>query len=160
MKDATMPSMNAQASMPELLKTVSEQGGSDLHLKAGRPPVMRLRGDLVPIAAHGAMGAEDVERLIGSVINADQRARLKAERELDFSFAIEGVARFRGNAFFQMGTPGAAFRLIPAKVPTLDELALPDVLKELSTKKKGLFLVTGPNGAGKTTALRAVIAEI
>src|SRR5438477_5135241 len=144
-------------SLPDLLKSLYEQGGRDLHLKIGRPPMMRVRGDLTPIAAHPAMGVEDVERLIGSVISADQRAKLDAERELDFSFAIPGLARFRGNAFFQMGVPGVALRLIPAKVPTLEELGLPEVLKELSLRKQGLFLVTGPTGSGKTTTLAAII---
>jgi twitching motility protein PilT len=146
--------------LAELLKTVHEQGGSDLHLKVGRPPMMRLRGDLVPIAANTAMRTEDVERLIYGVINADQRAKLHAERELDFSFAVAGVARFRGNAFFQMGVPSAAFRLIPAKVPTLEELGLPEVLKELCLRRQGLFLVTGPTGSGKTTTLAAIIDHI
>ena len=147
-------------SMPELLKTVHAQGGSDLHLKVGRPPMMRLRGDLAPIAATPVMGTEDVERLIFSVINADQRTKLNADRELDFSFGIPGLARFRGSAFFQMGVCGAVFRLIPATIPTLEELGLPEVLKELSLKKQGLFLVTGPTGSGKTTTLAAVIDHI
>jgi twitching motility protein PilT len=147
-------------SMPELLKTLHDQGGSDLHLKVGRPPMMRLRGDLVPLAAQPVMGTEDVERLIYGVINEDQRAKLNAEKELDFSFAIPGLARFRGNAFFQMGVRGAVFRLIPAKIPTLEELGLPEVLKELSLKKQGLFLVTGPTGSGKTTTLAAIIDHI
>ena len=80
-------------SMPQLLKTLQEQGGSDLHLKAGRPPMMRLRGDLLPMAGHAVLGPEDVERLVDGVINADQHNRLHAERELDFSFAIPGVAQ-------------------------------------------------------------------
>ena len=147
-------------SMPELLKTLHVQGASDLHLKVGRPPMMRLRGDLVPMAANAVMGTEDVERLIHGVMNADQRAKLNAERELDFSFAIEGLARFRGSAFFRMGVRGAVFRLIPAKVPTLEELGLPEVLKELSLKRQGLFLVTGPTGSGKTTTLAAIIDHI
>jgi twitching motility protein PilT len=147
-------------SITELLKTLYAQGGSDLHLKVGRPPMMRLRGDLVPIAANPVMGTEDVERLIFGVINADQRAKLDAERELDFSFGITGLARFRGSAFFQMGVRGAVFRLIPAQIPTLDELGLPDVLKELSLKKQGLFLVTGPTGSGKTTTLASIIDHI
>jgi twitching motility protein PilT len=147
-------------SMPELLKTLHEQGGSDLHLKVGRPPIMRVRGDLLPMPAHAVMVAEDVERLIDSVMNADQRARLNAERELDFSFVIPGLARFRGNIFFRMGIRGAVFRLIPAKVPTLGELGLPEVLGELALKKQGLFLVTGPTGSGKTTTLAAIIDHI
>jgi twitching motility protein PilT len=147
-------------SMPELLKTLHEQGGSDLHLKVGRPPLMRVRGDLVPMPAHAAVGADDVERLIDSVMNADQRARLRAERELDFSFAIPGVARFRGNVFFRMGIRGAVFRLIPAEVPTPEELGLPEVLKELALRKQGLFLVTGPTGSGKSTTLAAIIDHI
>ena len=151
---------HGSTSMPELLKTLHEQGGSDLHLKVGRSPMMRLRGDLVPIAASAVLGIDDVERLIHGVTNDDQRAKLDAERELDFSFAIPGVARFRGNAFFQMGAPAAAFRLIPAKVPTLEELGLPEVLKDLSLKKQGLFLVTGPTGSGKTTTLAAIIDHI
>jgi twitching motility protein PilT len=94
------------------------------------------------------------------VLNADQRAKLNAERELDFSFGIAGLSRFRGNAFFQMGVRGAVFRLIPAKIPTLEELGLPEVLKELSLKKQGLFLVTGPTGSGKTTTLAAILDHI
>ena len=147
-------------SLRDLLKTLHEQDGSDLHLKVGRPPVMRVRGDLVPMAAQPVMGTEDVERLIHGVINEDQRARLNAERELDFAFSIAGVARFRGNVFFQMSVLGAAFRLIPAKVPTLEELRLPEVLKDLSLKKQGFFLVTGPTGSGKTTTIAAIIDHI
>ena len=147
-------------SMPELLHSLYEQGASDLHLKVGRPPMMRRRGDLMPVEGNKVMDAEDVEKLIHGVINADQRAKLEAERELDFSFSIRGLARFRGNAFFQMGVPGAVLRLIPARIPTLEELGLPEVLKELALKKQGLFLVTGPTGSGKTTTLAAIIDHI
>jgi len=147
-------------SLPDLLHTLYEQGGSDLHLKVGRPPMMRLRGDLEPMTAHAVLAAEDVERLIHGVINADQRAKLETQRDLDFSFALPGVARFRGNAFFQMGVRGAVFRLIPANVPTLGDLGLPEVLKDLSLRKQGLFLVTGPTGSGKTTTLAAIIDHI
>jgi twitching motility protein PilT len=151
---------DALMSMSDLLKTLHSHGGSDLHLKVGRPPMMRLRGDLVPIKATPVMGSEDVERLLFSVINADQRAKLSAEKELDFSFGIAGLARFRGNAFFHMGVRGAVFRLIPDKVPTLEELGLPEVLEELALRKQGLFLVTGPTGSGKTTTLAAIIDHI
>jgi len=151
---------NGSTSITDLLRTLHEQGGSDLHLKVGRPPMMRLRGDLAPLAESPVLTAEDVERLMSGVISADQRTRLHADKELDFSFSIAGIARFRGNAFFQRGVPGVVFRLIPAKIPTLDDLGLPEVLKELSLKKQGLFLVTGPTGSGKTTTLSAIIDHI
>ena len=147
-------------SMPELLQALYEQGASDLHLKVGRPPMMRRRGDLMPVEGNKVMDAEDVGKLIHGVINTDQRAKLEAERELDFSFSIAGLARFRANAFFQKGLPGAVLRLIPALIPTPEELGLPEVIKELSLKKQGLFLVTGPTGSGKTTTLAAIIDHI
>ena len=147
-------------SMPELLQALYEKGASDLHLKVGRPPMMRRQGDLVPVEGNRVMDAADVEKLIHGVINTDQRAKLEAERELDFSFSIAGLARFRANAFFQKGLPGAVLRLIPALIPTPEELGLPEVIKELSLKKQGLFLVTGPTGSGKTTTLAAIIDHI
>ena len=147
-------------SMPELLQALYEKGASDLHLKVGRPPMMRRQGDLGPVEGNRVMEAADVEKLIHGVINTDQRARLEAERELDFSFSIAGLARFRANAFFQKGLPGAVLRLIPALIPTPEELGLPEVIKELSLKKQGLFLVTGPTGSGKTTTLAAIIDHI
>jgi len=151
---------SGSTSITDLLRTLHEQGGSDLHLKVGRPPMMRLRGDLAPLAESPVLTAEDVERLMSGVIDADQRTRLHADKELDFSFSVAGIARFRGNAFFQRGVPGVVFRLIPAKIPTLDDLGLPEVLKELSLKRQGLFLVTGPTGSGKTTTLAAIIDHI
>ena len=147
-------------SMPELLQALYEKGASDLHLKVGRPPMMRRQGDLGPVEGNRVMEAADVEKLIHGVINTDQRAKLEAERELDFSFSIAGLARFRANAFFQKGLPGAVLRLIPALIPTPEALGLPEVIKELSLKKQGLFLVTGPTGSGKTTTLAAIIDHI
>ncbi|MBI4395551.1 MAG: type IV pilus twitching motility protein PilT, partial [Elusimicrobia bacterium] len=144
----------------DLLKIVFEKNGSDLHLKAGRPPMMRQRGDLVPIEGQKVLEIQDIQTLIYSVLHSDQKSRLEEEKELDFSFFVTGMARFRGNAFFQKGTLGAAFRLIPAQVPSLDDLGLPVVLKELVTRKQGLFLVTGPTGAGKSTTLAALLDHI
>jgi twitching motility protein PilT len=142
------------------LKVVYEKGASDLHLKAGRPPMMRLRGDLVPIDGAPVLESEDTQKLIYSVTSAQQQKRLEEEKELDFSFMVRGMARFRGNAFYQKGALGAVFRLIPAKIPTVDDLGLPAVLKELVGKKQGLFLVTGPTGSGKSTTLAALIDHI
>jgi twitching motility protein PilT len=146
--------------LPALLQALYDKGASDLHVKVGRPPMMRLRGDLIPFEGHSVMGAGDVENLIYSVIDADQRSTLEREKELDFSVAVQGVGRFRGNAFFQRGLHGAVLRLIPAKIPTLDDLGAPAILKELCLKKQGLFLVTGPAGSGKTTTLAAIIDHI
>lgn len=145
------------AGIEELLKTIYEKGASDLHLKVGRPPMMRLRGDLVPFESVAALTPQDTQRYIFSVISSEQQKRLEEEKELDFSFFVRGMARFRGNAFFQKGVLGAVFRIIPAKIPTLEELGLPEVLKELANRKQGLFLVTGPTGSGKSTTLAALI---
>ncbi|HRY30490.1 MAG TPA: ATPase, T2SS/T4P/T4SS family, partial [Elusimicrobiota bacterium] len=147
-------------SIETFLKTLYEKGASDLHLKAGRPAMMRLRGDLLPMENVPALQSEDVQKLIYSVISAEQQKRLEEDKELDFSFNVRGMARFRGNAFFQKGALGAVFRLIPAKIPTLDELGMPPVLKELVNRKQGLFLVTGPTGSGKSTTLAALIDQI
>lgn len=147
-------------SVEEFLRTIYEKGASDLHLKVGRPPLMRLRGDLISMEGLPALSPQDTQRYIYSVINSDQQKRLEEEKELDFSFFVRGMARFRGNAFFQKGVLGAVFRLIPAKIPTLEEMGMPDVLKELANKRQGLFLVTGPTGSGKTTTLAALIDYI
>ncbi len=152
-----MENVGGTASVEEFLRTIYEKGASDLHLKVGRPPLMRLRGDLVPMEGLPALSPQDTQRYIYSVINSDQQKRLEEEKELDFSFFVRGMARFRGNAFFQKGVLGAVFRLIPAKIPTLEEMGFPDVLKELANKRQGLFLVTGPTGSGKTTTLAALI---
>ena len=147
-------------SMPGLLRAIADKGASDLHLKVGRPPMMRLQGDLTPVDGRAALGPEAVEGLIASVIDADQRATLAREKELDFSFVLPGVGRIRGSAFSQRGLPGAVFRLIPARVPRLDDLGAPAILKDLALRPQGLFLVTGPTGSGKTTTLAAIIDHI
>ncbi|MGQ0645238.1 MAG: type IV pilus twitching motility protein PilT [Elusimicrobiota bacterium] len=145
------------AGLEDILKTIHEKGASDLHLKAGRPPMIRLSGDLTPLDGAPALSAEQVQTFVYSVITPNQQKRLEEEKELDFSFQVRGLARFRGNAFFQRGVVGAVFRLIPSVIPDFDSLGLPDVLKELVNKQQGLFLVTGPTGTGKTTTLAALI---
>ncbi len=144
-------------SIEDFLKAIYEQKASDLHLKSGRPPLMRLRGDLTPLPNAPSLSPADIQALIYSVISTEQQHRLEEEKELDFSFYLQGIARFRGNAFYQKGALGAVFRIIPAKIPTVEELGLPEVLKELANKKQGLFLVTGPTGSGKSTTLAALI---
>jgi len=151
---------DGSTTMFALLQTLAAKGASDLHLKVGRPPLMRIQGDLAPVDGRSTLGPEAVERLITSVIDADQRSTWTREKELDFSVVVPGVGRVRGNAFFQKGLPGAVFRLIPTKVPSLDDLGAPAVLKELALRPQGLFLVTGPTGSGKTTTLAAIIDHI
>jgi twitching motility protein PilT len=148
---------NGLMSLQELLQAVYSGGASDAHLKVGRPPMMRLNGDLVPLAGARALELEDVQKYIFALLNPAQKARLEAEREMDFSFQIRGMARFRGNAYYQKGYLGAAFRLIPAVVPTIEQLGLAEVLRELVLKNQGLFLVTGPTGSGKSTTLAALL---
>jgi twitching motility protein PilT len=148
------------ATIQALLQTVFSQGASDLHLKVGRPPLMRLKGDVVPMDGFGVLEAEDLAGYLKLVVNEKQWIQFQRNRELDFSFLLKGLARFRGNAFFQRGQMGAAFRLIPAKIPTLEELLLPPGLKDLVEREQGFFLVTGPTGSGKSTTLAALIDHI
>ena len=148
---------NGLMSLQEVLQAVYSGGASDVHLKVGRPPMMRVNGDLAPVAGNRALELEDVQKFVFALINPAQKARLESERELDFSFQVRGMARFRGNAYYQRGYMGAAFRLIPTVVPTLEQLGLAEVLKELVMKNQGLFLVTGPTGSGKSTTLAALI---
>lgn len=148
---------NGLMSIQELLQAVYTGGASDVHLKVGRPPMMRQNGDLVPVVGNRNMELEDIQKYIFALLTPAQKARLESDREMDFSFQIRGMARFRGNAFYQKGFLGAAFRLIPAIVPTIEQLGLTEVLKELVMKNQGLFLVTGPTGSGKSTTLAALI---
>jgi twitching motility protein PilT len=152
--------MPSNVSIQQLLQTVYQKGATDLHLKVGRPPLIRLHGDIIPVEGVNALEMEDVLQCVYAVINTNQRAMLERDRELDFSFFLRGIARFRGNAFFQKGMLGAVYRLIPAKVPTLDQLGLSPVMKELVTRRQGFFLVTGPTGSGKTTTLASLIDHI
>lgn len=147
-------------SIQQLLQAVHTQGGSDLHLKVGRPPLLRLQGELTPMAGESPLTLDEVLNHVYAVINTAQRTMLEKDRELDFSFYLRGVARFRGNAFFQKGALGAVFRMIPAKVPTIEDLGLSQVLKEIVSRRQGFFLVTGPTGSGKTTTLAAILDHI
>ncbi|HCJ65898.1 MAG TPA: type IV pili twitching motility protein PilT [Elusimicrobia bacterium] len=144
----------------EFLKELIEKKGSDLHLKVGLAPMLRLRGDLVPLEKD-KITSEDMEGLIHSLLTPKQKEKLENERELDFSFSTKTLpARFRANLFFQKGMLGAVFRVIPMKMPSLDELGLPPVLKEIASRPQGLVLVTGPTGSGKSTTLAAIVAYI
>lgn len=147
-------------SLPELLKKMTEMGASDLHLATGAHPRIRVDGRLRPLAEIPLLAPEDTRRLVYSVLTADQKQHLEEGLELDFSFGIGGLARFRGNCFNQRGAVGAVFRAIPFRVRSLDALDLPAVLKTFCRKARGLILVTGATGSGKSTTLAAMIDRI
>jgi len=146
--------------MLQLLKEVVERGGSDLHIAPGSPPRVRVLGELIPLTEYGTLSATDTKNLIYSVLTDAQKKRLEEELEIDFSFGMKNVARFRGNAYFQRQSLAAAFRLIPFEIPDFDSLGLPSVIKSFAHKDKGLVLVTGPTGSGKSTTLASLIKII
>ncbi|MDP2710754.1 MAG: type IV pilus twitching motility protein PilT [Solirubrobacteraceae bacterium] len=144
----------------DLLLEVIERNASDLHLTAGAHPTVRVRGRLQPLEDYPVMTTEQTRETIYSILTNDQRQRLETDWQLDFAYAIPGRARFRVNAYYQRAAIGAAFRLIPFSIKTVDELGLPPVMHELARKPRGFVLVTGPTGSGKSTSLAAVIDEI
>jgi twitching motility protein PilT len=143
--------------MIQLLKEVVDKKASDLHIVPGSPPRIRVLGDLVPLVEYGTLSAADTKRLIYSVLTDAQKKKLEEEWELDFSFGIRGIARFRGNAYFQRQSLAGAFRLIPYSIPEFEKLGLPEIIKTFAHKTKGLVLVTGPTGSGKSTTLASLI---
>ncbi len=146
--------------MIELLRQTVKRGASDLHLTIGRPPVMRISGELEPQADFDMLDAAGAEGLISQIITDEQRKELDEELELDCSYSIADVSRFRVNVFWRNGGMGAAIRAIPNKIPTLQELQLPQVVAKLTELKNGLVLVTGPTGSGKSTTLAAMMDTI
>jgi twitching motility protein PilT len=142
--------------LDQYLKALIEKGGSDLHLKVGRPPLLRIKGELLP-SEYPPIKRDEMRDLLLPMLTEIQIKKLESERELDFSIQIEGLARFRGNLLFQMGNLGAVFRAIPGEIKTVDQLGLPQVLKELVFRNQGIILVTGPTGSGKSTTLAGMI---
>ena len=144
----------------ELLLEVVRRKASDLHLTAGAEPMLRLRGALVAVGGTPRLTATDTREIIYSILNSSQRQRLETDWQLDFAYSIPGYARFRVNAYFQRGTIGAAFRLIPAETVPIEKLGLPPVIRDFARKPRGIVLVTGPTGSGKSTTLASIINEI
>ncbi|NLN75438.1 MAG: type IV pilus twitching motility protein PilT [Armatimonadetes bacterium] len=144
----------------ELLKKTVERDGSDLHLKADSRPLIRIYGELMPVAEVDPMEHELVRKLAYSIMSESQRERFDKEWELDMAYVIEGVARFRVNAFIQRGNVGLVFRVIPIRIQTMEELDLPAVCKYFAERPRGLVLVTGPAGSGKSTTQAAMIDYI
>ena len=147
------------ATLPELLKTTVDLGGSDLHISTDTAPQVRVDGELQRLQMPELTPAE-TKQLVYSVLTDSQKKRFEESMELDFSFGMRGLARFRCNVFSQRGAVCAVFRLIPEKIRTFGELGLPAVLATLADRPRGLVLVTGPTGSGKTTTLAAMIDKI
>src|SRR5215468_7978212 len=147
------------ATLPELLQTMVENSGSDLHITTETPPQIRVHGQLKPLDLP-ALGPAETKSLAYSVLTDQQKKRFEESLELDFSFGIRGLARFRCNVFNQRGAVAAVYRVIPEQIKGFNELGLPGVLATLAERPRGLVLVTGPTGSGKSTTLAAMIDKI
>ncbi len=145
--------------LSDLLKKMLEMNGSDLHITTNSPPQIRVHGHLTPLDMPPLTPAE-TKQLAYSVLTDAQKHRFEENLELDFSFGLKGLARFRGNCFNQRGATGAVFRVIPFEIKSFNQLSLPTVISKLCDKPRGLILVTGPTGSGKSTTLAAMIDKI
>jgi twitching motility protein PilT len=144
----------------ELLKAVVKHGASDLHLKVGAYPMMRLQGSLIPVTEELRLGHEHTVEMAAAVMSTAHKQKFKDAQEVDLAYSVAGLGRFRCNVFQQRGTIGMVLRVIPMKIKTIDDLLLPEVLKRIALEERGLVLVTGTTGSGKSTTLAAMINEI
>ncbi|MHC1716938.1 MAG: type IV pilus twitching motility protein PilT [Candidatus Dojkabacteria bacterium] len=147
--------------MEELLSEAVNRNASDLHISVGYPPIMRVDGELEDLGEK-VLGPEEVEDLIFSILSDEKKELLEVNREIDFAYTYEGAmsSRFRVNAYYSMKNLSAAFRLIPARIRTIEELLLPQIYHQFAKLKQGLILVTGPTGHGKSTTLAAILEDI
>ena len=146
--------------MADLLQMMVDRGASDLHITSGTYPQLRINGRLTQLTQYDVLAPQDTQRLAYSVLNEAQKQKYEEENELDLSFGIQGLARFRCNVYRQRGAVAAAIRIIPYKIRTFEELGLPPIVQQLAERPKGLILVTGPTGSGKSTTLAAMIDKI
>ncbi len=146
-------------SLHQLLNDMIQKGASDLHLTVGSPPMFRINGDLVPVMEE-KLTPELTQKLAYSILNENQKKTFEQTNELDLSFGIQNLSRFRANIFMQRGCVTSALRSIPYQVKSIDELGLPAIVKKLCDRPQGLVLVTGPTGSGKSTTLAAMIDKI
>ena len=144
-------------SIDDLLERMVARSASDLHLTVGAEPTVRVMGQLERMEEFGRLSPEDTQRLLYRMMSTEQQKHLEIKRQLDMSHSIPGLARFRVNIYFQRESLGAAFRMIPTELKTLEQLGVPTALEELANKPRGLVLVTGPTGSGKSTTLAAMI---
>ncbi|MDD9944968.1 MAG: type IV pilus twitching motility protein PilT [Myxococcales bacterium] len=154
-----MTAPGVQISLHQLLRAVVEKGASDLHITTGTPPQLRIDGALLPLKT-APLTPVDTKHLCYSVLTEEQKVHFERENEIDLSFGVKGLARFRANLFVQRGAVAGVFRQIPFKILSFDELGLPPVIAHLAALNSGLVLVTGPTGSGKTTTLAAVLDKI
>ena len=147
------------ATLHQLLKTLVERGGSDLHLTTNSPPMIRVDGDLTPLD-YPPLTVPETKQLVYSILTDVQKHRFEENLELDLSFGVKGLARFRGNVFLQRGAVSAVFRQIPYEILGFRELGVPPIVETLCNKPRGLVLVTGPTGSGKSTTLATMIDKI
>jgi twitching motility protein PilT len=148
------------ATMHDLLQILMDRGASDLHITTGTYPQIRLSGKLTQLTELEVLTPQDTQRLAYSVLNEAQKQKFEEENELDLSFGIQNLARFRCNVYRQRGAVAAAIRVIPYKIRSFDELNLPPIVQQFADRPKGLILVTGPTGSGKSTTLAAMIDKI
>jgi twitching motility protein PilT len=148
-----------QITLHQLLRAVVDKGASDLHVTTGTPPQLRIDGSLMPLKTT-ALGPVETKQLCYSVLTEEQKVAFERDNELDLSFGVKGLARFRGNIFVQRGAVAGVFRQIPFRILSFEELGLPPVIAKLANLPSGLILVTGPTGSGKTTTLAAILDKI
>lgn len=143
-----------------LLKKTVAAGASDLHIKVGSPPIIRISGTLVHMEGEGRLSIEDTKNIASSILNEYHRKIFEDKKDVDVAYSIPGLGRFRCNCFSQRGTVGIVFRVIPMEIKTIDQLMMPPILKKIASEARGLILVTGATGSGKSTTLAAIIDYI
>ena len=157
MTEAGAPDREIQIPIPELLEVVLERGASDLHVTVGAPPTIRLHGDLIRLDEYPVLEARAIQGMVYAILPQKMRERLEQERELDTSYSLPGRARFRVNVYYQRDSIGAAFRLIPYEIKSVESLELPSVVADLARYPRGFVVVTGPTGSGKSTTLASMV---
>ena len=150
----------SRITLPDLLRKMTDMKGSDLHLSTNSAPQVRVHGHLAPLPGFGSLSPSDTKRLAYSVLTDAQKHRFEENLELDFSFGLKGMSRFRANLFNQKGAVGAVFRAIPYEIKTFEALGLPAVVSDMCKKPRGLVLVTGPTGSGKSTTLASMVDKV
>ncbi len=148
-----------QVNLHQLLRAMIEKGASDMHITTGAPPLLRIDGAIVPLKLQ-PLSPVETKQLCYSVLTEEQKIQFEKVKELDLSFGVKNLSRFRANIFLQRGAVSGAFRSIPFKILSFDELGLPTVIADLASKPRGLILVTGPTGSGKSTTLASILDKI